>query len=84
MTPAVRERVGHQLAGSRLRVRSSRAICAAAKRGPARRQLRSVARRLAKVMRALEPGHGAGSVLVRTATGLRDDTRALRRTLACP
>jgi hypothetical protein len=83
MTPAVRVRVGRQLAGSRLRLRSSRAICAAAKRGPARRRLGSVARRLAKVTRALQPGHGADSMLARTATVLRDDTRTLRRTLAC-
>jgi hypothetical protein len=59
-------------------------MCVAAKRGPARRQLRSVVRRLAKVMRALQPGHGADSMLARTATVLRDDTRTLRRTLACP
>jgi len=84
MTSAVRQRVGRQLAGSRVRVRSSRTMCVAAKRGPARRQLRSVVRRLAKVMRALQPGHGADSMLARTATVLRDDTRTLRRTLACP
>ena len=84
MTPAVRQRVGRQLAGSRLRLRASRAICAAAKSGPARRRLGSVAHRLAKVTRALQPGHGADSMLARTATVLRDDTRTLRHTLACP
>ena len=84
MTAAVRDRVGRQLTGSRLRVRSSRTMCAAAKRGPARRQLRSVARRLARVARALGPGRAASSMLARTATVLRDDTRTLRRTLACP
>jgi len=84
MTSALRARVGRQLTGSRVRLRSSRAMCAAAQRAPARRRLGSVARRLAKVTRAIGTGHGAGSMLARTATLLRDDTRTLRRTLACP
>jgi hypothetical protein len=83
----VRQRIGRQMARARLRLGASRAACAAAKAAPARRQLRKVAGRLRKVVRALSTrtaGVRAADAMRSTTALLLDDTRGLAADLTCP
>jgi hypothetical protein len=85
----VQQRIGRQIDRARILADSAHDRCAAVERGPAKRKLHRLGRRLGRVVRLLHLPHAhqptpVVQALTGTTTRLMTDTRTLAHGLTCP